>query len=129
MLANMIIFPVYEVLKSQKGGQVKIYLDNKPINKIDTLDKISNNFVWEKINSSLNLTKGKHTLTLENVAGFNAVNIFALIPSEEMNRIRTETAQLIGEKNTIIYLLEAESNSYNNKGTDTGSFTIIFGRR
>jgi len=82
-------------LKNQKGGQLKIYLDNKLINKVDTLDKISNNFVWEKVNSYINLSKGTHVLTLENVAGFNAVNIFALIPHEEMNRLRTETTHLL----------------------------------
>jgi len=122
---NFYLFVRY--LKNQKGGQIKIYLDNKLINKVDTLDKISNNFVWEKVNASINLSKGTHLLTLENVAGLNAVNIFALIPHEEMNRLRTQTTRLLEDKIRIIYLLEAESNFYNNKGVDIGSFNLFFG--
>ena len=111
--------------KNQKGGPIKIYLDDKLINEIDTFDEISNNFISEKV-ASVNLTKGKHRLTLENVAGFNAVNIFALIPYEELKKLRTETAQLLAEKTRVLYLMEAESNFYNDMGKETGSFIHLF---
>jgi len=119
---NFDVFMRY--LKNQKGGSIKIYLDGKLLKEIDTLDKISNNFVWEKV-GSINLTKGKHTLTLENVAGFNAVNIFAIIPPEEINRLRTEGNHLLADKTRVIHILEAESNFYNNKGMDSGSFNYL----
>jgi hypothetical protein len=110
-------------LKNEKGGQIKIYLDDELINEVDTLDKTSNKFVWEKI-GSIKMTKDteKHTLTLENVAGFNAVNIFAFIPPNEMNRLMAETDHLLGGKTPVIYLLEAESNFYNDRGANTGLF-------
>jgi hypothetical protein len=113
--------------KNQKGGPIKIYLDGKLINEVNTFDMISNNFVWEKI-GSMNVTKQKekHTLTLENVAGFNAVNIFAFVPHDEMNKLRTQTAHLLTDKIQVIYPMEAESNFYNNKGMHSGSFHNLF---
>jgi hypothetical protein len=114
-------------LKNEKGGQIKIYLDDKLINRVDTHDRISNKFVWEKVNSFVNVTEGRHTLTLENVVGLNAVNILAIIPPDEMDRIKAETTHLLADKKQLIYLLEAESNFYNNRGNDSGSFYSFFG--
>jgi hypothetical protein len=114
----------FRYMQNQKGGQIKIYLDGKLIDEVVTFDKISNNFLWKKI-SSMNLTEGKHILTLENVNGFNAVNIFALIPKDEMNRLRTETSHLLGERARLIYLLEAESN-FNSIGRDIGNPIHLF---
>jgi hypothetical protein len=109
-------------LKSQKGGQMKIYLDNNLISQIDTLDRISSKFVWEKVGSA-NLTKGKHRVAIENVGGFNAVNIFAFVPVNEMNKLKAETSGLLSDNHKkIIYLMEAESNFYDKTGADTGSF-------
>jgi len=114
----------FRYMKSQKGGQIKIDLDDKLLNEVDTFNKISNDFVWEKA-GSVNLTKGKHSLTLENIAGFNAVNIFAIIPPEEINRLRVEASGLLENKTQIIYVLEAESNLYNNKGVDSGLYHYL----
>jgi hypothetical protein len=111
--------------KNQKGGLIKVYLDDKLVNEIDTFNKISNKFILEKV-ASINLTKGKHRLTLENVIGFNAVNIFALIPAEELNKLRTETADLLAEKIRVLYLMEAESNFYDSIGKETGSSIQLF---
>jgi len=111
--------------KNQKGGPVKVYLDDKLVDEIDTFDETSNKFISEKV-ASVNLTKGKHRLTLENVAGFNAINIFALIPAEQMNKLRTEAAQLLEEKVRVFYLMEAESNFDNEMGKETGSFIRLY---
>lgn len=113
--------------KNQKGGLIKIYLDNNLINKVDTLDKISNNFVTEMVNSSVNLAEGKHTLTIENVLGFNVVNALAIIPPSEMDRIDKEVGDILTDKKQLVYLLEAESNFYNNKGTDKNFTSLFFG--
>jgi len=104
----------FRYLKNQKGGQIQIYLDGKLLNEVDTFNKISNDFVWEKI-GSMNLTKATHTLTLENVAGFNAANIFAVVPHYEIGRLG-ENAYLLANNTRNIFLLEAESDFYNNKG-------------
>ena len=110
--ANFNLFMRY--LKSQRGGEMNIYLDDKLVKKIDTVDPISNNFLWEKI-GSVNLTNGKHMLTLQNIAGFNSVNIFALIPDEELKMLRTQADNLL-ENIPVIHVVEAEANFYNTKG-------------
>jgi hypothetical protein len=120
---NFLLFMRY--LKNQKGGSVRIHIDDKLVKEFDTLDRISNTFVWERV-APINLTNGKHTLTLENIAGLNAVNVFALIPSSEMNRLNKDTAQLFTEKSRIIYPLEAETNFYNIKGRDSNSSLYLF---
>jgi hypothetical protein len=102
-------------LKNQKGGTIKVYLDNKLIHEIGSEDynRSNNNFVWENIGSTLNLTKGEHTITLENVAGFNAVNILAMIPTNETSKL-VNNAYSIANKAKNIYMFEAESDFYNN---------------
>jgi len=112
-------------LKNQKGGQINIHLDNKLIQTIDTLDRNSNKFAWQKVDS-VNLANGNHTLNLENVVGFNAVNLFALIPHDEMDRLRTVANGILTDHKRIIYLMEAESNFYNSKGIKKDSL-LLFG--
>jgi len=102
-------------LQNQKGGQIKISLDNKLIQKIDTRDKIADKFVSQKIDL-LNLTKGKHTIQLENSMGFNAVNLFAIVPEDEIERIEAIINNTLNERTNLIYLMESEKDFNNNKG-------------
>jgi hypothetical protein len=111
-------------LKNEKAGALKVYMDGKLISQVKTSDEISNNFVWEKI-ATVNLKKGRHTLVLENIDGFNAVNIFSLITPHEMSRLRTQADQLL-ERTSVIYVLEPGSTFYNNKGTDSGLLHYLF---
>ena len=112
-------------LKNQKGGLINIHLDNKLIQTIDTLDRNSNRFVWQKVDS-VNLAKGNHILKLENVVGFNAINLFALIPHNESDRLRTVVDGILADHKRIIYLMEAESNFYNSKGINNNTL-FLFG--
>ena len=102
-------------LKNQKGGIIKVYIDNRLIHEIDSEDhNLSNSrFEWENIGSSLNLTRGEHTVTLENVAGFNAVNILAMIPSDETSKL-VSNVYSIANNTKNIYVLEAESDFHDN---------------
>jgi len=95
--------------QNNDGGKMALYLDGKPIKIIDTKDQI-NRFTWKKI-GTYNLDREKHTLTLENREGFNAVNLFALIPQEEAAKTEERVESLI-QKKRIIYILEAESDMY-----------------
>lgn len=89
-------------LKSVEGGSIKVYLDDKPV-VISTKDQI-NKFVWEDI-GLFSLNEGKHRIILENSDGFNAVNLFSLIPDKEYDRIQRQIAeQLAGE--SLLYVLE-----------------------
>lgn len=95
-------------LKNQKGGEIKVYLDGKPI-EIKTKDQL-NKFVWKEL-GTFYLEKGKHELVLENVDGFNAVNLFVLIPEDKYYKAKKDVNKLFKNK-TIIYLFEAESDLY-----------------
>jgi hypothetical protein len=105
-------------LENQKGGIIKTYVDDKPISELDTQDDRDSRFLWKKLSNSsspLYLTKGKHTLTLENVAGFNAVNIIAVLPAELTKHHQYESKKFANNMNNI-YLLEAESDFYSANG-------------
>ncbi|WP_287197728.1 hypothetical protein [Thermococcus sp.] len=94
--------------KNQKGGSIRVYLDETPI-YIKTRDQL-NKFVWEDL-GAFKLEKGKHKILLENVRGFNAVNLFALVPETEYQKAREEIENLLQNK-TVIYIFEAESDLY-----------------
>lgn len=98
-------------LKNQKGGIINVYLDNKLLARINTLVESTNIFEWQNIldkTDSLPLKEGKHTLTLENVAGFNAVNVFGIMPSEVTSMLE-DYANTLANRMKNILLLEAES--------------------
>lgn len=105
-------------LKNQKGGIINVYLDNQFVRQINTLDERANFFSWKNIlddSAPLRLVEGEHTITLENVIGFNAVNTFSVVPSGQISKLQ-ERVFSIAEKTGNIHLLEAESSFYNNKG-------------
>jgi len=94
--------------RNQKGGEMRVYLDKMPI-KINTKDQL-NKFVWEDL-GTFYLKKGKHEIVLENVKGFNAVNLLVLIPENEYYKAKENVERLLQYK-TIIYIFEAESDLY-----------------
>ena len=89
------------------------------LSKLTVLDERSNYFTWQQIvgdNSyPLNLKEGRHILTIENVAGFNAINMFGIIPVGQMADLQ-EKVSLIANKTGNVYFLEAESSFYNDGG-------------
>ncbi|MDY6931896.1 MAG: carbohydrate binding domain-containing protein [Halobacteriota archaeon] len=95
--------------QNKDGGNIGVYLDRDLIDIIGTEDQI-NGFVWKNI-KNLTISEGKHTITIENREGFNAVNIFSLIPKEEYEKAEKELYELIKDKR-IIYVFEAESDLY-----------------
>lgn len=96
-------------LKNQKGGYIKVNMDNNTIH-IQTYSP-SNEFVWKDL-GTFKLEEGEHKIVLENVRGFNAVNLFALVPENEYYKAREEIIKLLQNK-TVIYIFEAESDLYN----------------
>jgi hypothetical protein len=94
--------------KNQKGGEIKVYLDGRPI-EIKTKDQL-NKFVWKDLDTYY-LEKGEYEIVLENVEGFNAVNLFVLTPEKDYYKAKEEVEKLLQNK-TVIYLLEAESDLY-----------------
>ena len=91
--------------KNQRGGEIRIHLGDEIITT-ETKEEFDT-FVWEEL-GVFRLEKGGHEIILENVNGFNAVNLFALVPEEEYCRAREEMKEVLQNK-TIIYLFEAET--------------------
>ena len=111
--------------RNQKGGTINVYFDGKLMKEVDTYDQISNKFEWKKI-GTLKAEEDKHTLTLQNVAGFNAVNILAILPNHELEKL-TSKAEMFSNNARIINIMEGESNFYNDKGNYTGTSQYLSG--
>lgn len=109
--------------KNQKGRAIRIYLDETPI-YIKTKDQLSK-FVWEDL-GTFKLEKGEHRIILENIRGFNAVNLFVLVPENEYYQAKNEVEQVLQNK-TIIYLFEAESDLYKEKAETIKDFNASNG--
>ncbi len=113
------------LLKNQKGGILNVLIDGTRVTQIDTLDRTANYFQWEQI-GHMNLTKGNHKLTLENIAGFNAINLLAIVPDSQIATLFSEPSKLLKPESRILQLLEAESSFQNSKGKDTGASHKLF---
>jgi len=98
-----------------KGGVVRIYLDGKLIAEINTVNQL-NKFVWKDL-GIFRLESGNHVLTLENVKGFNAVNVFVLMPLNQYENLSKEFEEMISSK-TIIYIFEAETDMFRSNDTE-----------
>lgn len=96
-------------LKSEVGGEIGIYLDGELIESLDTISK-PNAFGWEEVVSTT-LKRGTHTLAIDNVAGFNAVNLMTIIPAIKMEEYFNSGEEFLKEKG-LIYTFEAESDFY-----------------
>ena len=72
-------------MENKEGGTVRMYFDESPINIIRHagFPKQPGKFIWKNV-GTLNLENGTHTLSLENVKGFNAVNLFLLIKARDI---------------------------------------------
>jgi hypothetical protein len=94
------------VLESTAGGNVTLYVDNLPVKTIDTLSQ-ANRFVWESA-GDLSIKSGKHSLTLENVDGLNAVNLVAIVPYQKTLMVNQRLESSLQNRN-LLYVLEGES--------------------
>ena len=89
------------LLRSQAGGTMTISTDNKA-QDISTKDGIDR-FVWKDM-GIVDLAHGRHTITLKNSDGLNAVNLFLLIPMKAMPQLDSTIKNTL-EQSTLIYYL------------------------
>ena len=99
--------------QNQQGGKIRIQLDNKEYT-INTKDQL-NKFAWKEIDT-ISLEKGQHKITLTNLEGFNAINLFTLIPKQEYQNAPNQLDETLQNKR-IIYILEAENDLYHENTT------------
>jgi hypothetical protein len=91
-------------LENERGGEMKVSLNGRTVSVFT--ESSENKFVWKDI-GIFDLANGKHTLTLENFNGLNAVNMFVLIPSHSLIELNDKVEDFIN-RNKLIYVLEGE---------------------
>jgi hypothetical protein len=93
--------------KNEKGGSFRISIEDIINKDILSTSCVSNYFSWEYIVLD-NLETGEYTLTLENVAGNNAVNVLLLLSSAELNSLSDRVDDVL--KNKDVLYLNAQQN-------------------
>jgi len=93
------------VLDNPKGGELTIYMDGQKVGNVTTEAQTSA-FVWKHM-GTISLNTGKHSITLENTFGFNAVNVLALIPQDVAQGYFDSAYQFL-EGMRSIHILEGE---------------------
>lgn len=103
--------------QNKDGGKILVNLDEKQLKLINT-NEDTNHFIWENTNI-FNLKKGKFNLVIENIEGFNAVNLFILNRVENVSMIYKNIENTLKTKNIIsLYnqdsiMLEKKNITYN----------------
>jgi hypothetical protein len=96
------------LFQNQEGGEIQIQLDGKDFT-VSTEDQL-NKFTWESMDT-LYLEQGQHEINLLNVEGFNAVNLFVLVPKQQYEAVQEQFAEALQDKR-VFYVFEAESDFY-----------------
>ena len=100
------------IFQNQQGGKIQVNLNDKKY-LIDTKDPI-NKFVWKEIDT-LQLREGQCKLTIENLEGFNAVNLFTIITKQQFQEAQDQLENTLVDQR-IVYILEAEKDFYVENG-------------
>lgn len=100
--ASVYIRPFY----SPKGGQLKITLpDGEEL--LRTVDDSISQFRWIDLGVHA-FQAGDNPIRVENVEGFNAVNLLAVVPEEEMAELKAPVDRAIA-RSRVFFTLEAEN--------------------
>lgn len=92
---------------NRQGGEFLVKLDEKPIKTLQTTS-FRDNFVWERLDF-LEIEKGKHKISLENLNGFNVLNVFTILPEEKMHDWQREVKEIINKNKTIFFYEPGEA--------------------
>lgn len=99
-------------LVSAKGGELEIKINDKEIS-VNTKDSSLTQFKWVEL-GEYEFFPGNNEISVENKEGFNAVNVFAIIPKDDYDKISFPIKTAINRSN-IFAVLEAE-NDFNYSG-------------
>jgi len=84
--------------KNALGG-IRVSVDGESSIDIQASSNV-NEFVWEEVGIFV-LEKGNHTLKLENIRGFEAVNLFAVVPHGELEGYEAQVEELLSDKKLV----------------------------
>ncbi|PZD94726.1 hypothetical protein DNH61_17410 [Paenibacillus sambharensis] len=91
---------------SHKGGKLKITFPDGS-QTVDTYDASISQFAWIDLGEHT-FAAGDNAITVENVEGFNAVNLLAIVPTEELEELQAPVTRAI-DKSKLFFTLEAEN--------------------
>jgi len=113
----------YDVLvryyQSDYGNMLKVLLDGSPLAEIQTKSQV-NQLLWQDI-GTFELEKGEHTLTLDGGKGWNAVNLFAVLPHGRLEQYKEQLDDVLADKR-IVHIYEAESALYRLEAEPSGKY-------
>lgn len=107
------------LLENPQGGKMKVHLDNYTI-EINSYNPMTK-FRWKSL-GSLNLPNGPHTLKIENIGQFNAVNLFALVPTEEVDEMTNQAHDFLNKVQLINVL---EGSQFENSESNASAIVDI----
>ncbi|NHN46539.1 hypothetical protein G9464_02865 [Halostella sp. JP-L12] len=112
--------------EGREGGAVRVLVDGQSVT-LDTEDRL-NRFVENEV-GTFELEEGRHTLTLENVNGENAIPAFSVLSEERYEEVHRTRERTLANK-TLIHLLEANSDLYidsprNEQGSNATNGTLV----
>ncbi|KHD38532.1 membrane protein [Clostridium acetobutylicum] len=93
-------------LVSKSGGKLKVTVGKKSV-YVDTFDDSKSQFKWIYL-GKFHFDSGKNSIKVENNQGFNAINLFTVIPENEYNTV-TKKIEKTADKCNIFCELEAEN--------------------
>ncbi|CAI6084575.1 hypothetical protein PAECIP112173_04333 [Paenibacillus sp. JJ-100] len=95
------------VLKSQAGGEIEIEMPDKTTTSVQTRSQLINQFEWVDLGPHI-FPAGASSVTVTNKDGFNAINMFAVIPENLVDTSMFPIKQAIKRAKTFM-ILEAEN--------------------
>lgn len=94
------------VLVNKAGGSIRVTLPDGTVD-VPTKDDSVNQFQWVDLGRHL-LPEGEVDVSVTNIAGFNAVNMLAVVPDEKREELALPVKQAI-ERANLFLVLEAEN--------------------
>ncbi|MBT0158542.1 hypothetical protein G4O51_00995 [Candidatus Bathyarchaeota archaeon A05DMB-2] len=92
------------ILENPSGGKISVSVDDQKVGSTYSKTQTLNGFKWVNI-GNITLTRGKHSLTVTNDNGFNAINVVSLIPQQDMDYYTSKISELLSSSNIKTVLI------------------------
>lgn len=92
-------------LMSAKGGRLGVTIGDKNV-EVNTISPSRTSFEWQYL-GKFDFRKGDNTISVENLAGFNGVNLFAVIPETQLPDLQFTVDTAISRAD-LMNVMEAE---------------------
>lgn len=108
------------VFHNQAGGKINLSINGEEPHKIKTKTNKINQFFWEEV-GTFDLPRGFTYFDIENISGFNALNLIAVVPEEKWKSYQ-ESIKNVAQKTRTLYTFETEQDFLNQGNIQDESF-------